>query len=107
MRWTDLRALMVSLESTSNFKRVINPKQAAIAEWSTPQVQLLAALWDQNLRLAYARAGQQAPTGSILDSVLGRTNPSTEASRKAPSARSVSAAQVRERIKELERASSE
>lgn len=106
LRWTDLRALILTLDPRSHFKRALDPRKATLAEWSTPQVQLLASLWDQNLHLAYARAGQEAPQGSILDSVLQRAG-EKKISAEPAKKRRASPAKIRERIKELERASSE
>lgn len=46
LRWTDVRAFMMCLPSTSYFREQQNPKAALHARWSTPEVQLLGLLVD-------------------------------------------------------------
>lgn len=48
LRWSDVRALVLHLPATSYFRQVENPQAARIAQWTTPQAQLLGLLIDQH-----------------------------------------------------------
>lgn len=61
LRWTDIRALIKTLPAGSHFRREINPQAALAAEWSTPQVQLLGALYEQQIDHLFLQAGQEPP----------------------------------------------
>lgn len=83
--WVDLRSILKMLPPESHVGRVINPKGALVAEWSTPEITMLGLVHD-SLRIQILLAGgakvSDLPKQGLLSMVLENLTADDEQEKK-------------------------